>query len=78
MKLETNTKFYEKHSFTQTFFSVSGIMCIVLAVVVLVMDLRFPQEIAYFFNVDIIQDSEELQVERAYQNFLTQSFPLLR
>jgi hypothetical protein len=27
------------------------------------MDLRWPQAIATFFNVDSIQDSEELQVE---------------
>ncbi|PVD38821.1 hypothetical protein C0Q70_01444 [Pomacea canaliculata] len=43
---------------------ITGILCIILGVVVYVMDLRCPQLIATFFNADVIQDSEEVQVEK--------------
>lgn len=43
---------------------ITGILCEVLGLVVIILDLRFPQAIATFFNVDSIQDSEELQVEK--------------
>ncbi|KAK7111588.1 dual oxidase maturation factor 1-like [Littorina saxatilis] len=43
---------------------ITGLGCIVLGALVFFMDLRYPQHIALFFNVDIIQDSEEVQVEK--------------
>lgn len=43
---------------------ITGIGCIVLGIIVFIMDLRFPRHIALFFNVDVIQDSEEVQVEK--------------
>ncbi|KAK7111587.1 dual oxidase maturation factor 1-like [Littorina saxatilis] len=43
---------------------ITGVVCIILGGVVFFMDLRYPQQIALFFDVDSIQDSEELQVEK--------------
>ncbi|KAK7493337.1 hypothetical protein BaRGS_00015463, partial [Batillaria attramentaria] len=43
---------------------ITGIICVILGAVVFFMDLRFPRHIALFFNVDVIQDSEEVQVEK--------------
>lgn len=43
---------------------ITGVLCIILGIVVFIMDLRFPRQIALFFNVDVIQDSEEVQVEK--------------
>ncbi|XP_076450118.1 dual oxidase maturation factor 1-like isoform X1 [Babylonia areolata] len=45
---------------------ITGIACILLGLIIFIMDLRFPREIALFFNVDTIQDSEEVQVENSY------------
>ncbi|XP_041362682.1 dual oxidase maturation factor 1-like isoform X2 [Gigantopelta aegis] len=42
---------------------VTGVLCVVLGTIVFIMDLRFPQQIATFFSVDVLQDSEEIQVE---------------
>lgn len=54
----------------------SGILCIILGVVVYVMDLRCPQLIATFFNADVIQDSEEVQVESMSKHFFFFSLSL--
>ena len=50
-------------------FVVVGITCIILALVILFMDLRYPQSLAAFFAVDVVQDSEDLQVQRKLNTF---------
>ncbi|KAK6169115.1 hypothetical protein SNE40_020229 [Patella caerulea] len=42
---------------------ITGVICMVLGIIVWILDLRFPAAIATFFNVDVLQDSEDIQVE---------------
>ncbi|KAG1674998.1 Dual oxidase maturation factor 1 [Nymphon striatum] len=42
---------------------ITGAACIFVAIVVLFMDLRFPDQIATFFGVDALQDYEEYYVD---------------
>ncbi|GFS47752.1 dual oxidase maturation factor 1 [Trichonephila inaurata madagascariensis] len=37
----------------------TGLLCELLAVIIIFMDLRFPEEIAVFFGIDILQDYED-------------------
>ncbi|XP_046352903.2 dual oxidase maturation factor 1-like isoform X2 [Haliotis rufescens] len=54
-----------RFSFSSAFWLclITGILCLVLGAVIFVLDLRYPRHIATFFNVDVLQDSEEIQVE---------------
>lgn len=42
---------------------VNGLLCTVAGLVVLFMDLRFPEAIATFFGIDILQDYEEIYTD---------------
>ncbi|CAL1264849.1 unnamed protein product [Larinioides sclopetarius] len=43
----------------------TGLLCEVLTIMILFMDLRFPEEIAIFFGIDILQDYEDYYADPA-------------
>ncbi|XP_046554506.1 dual oxidase maturation factor 1-like [Haliotis rubra] len=57
-----------KFTFSSAFWLclITGILCLILGIVIYILDLRWPRHIATFFNVDVLQDSEEIQVEEIH------------
>lgn len=52
------------HNYVKTYleYDVSGVMCATASLIILFMDLRYPDLIATFFGVDALQDYEEFYV----------------
>ncbi|CAM1311083.1 Uncharacterised protein PB.5606, partial [Pycnogonum litorale] len=42
---------------------ITGILCVVFSLLILFMDLRYPDKIATFFGIDVLQDYEEFYVD---------------
>lgn len=48
---------------TECMLSISGAVCIVCGLVILIFDLRMPSATANFFGMDILQDEKLLETE---------------
>ena len=56
-------KYFEYQFSFRTILPPVGILCVIIGVIVFAMDKLFPTQIAIFFGVDVLQDSESLIVE---------------